>query len=173
MSARSHPPVGPVPPTAPEVERLLQRPDVVALAEQLYPHVFDKLDFEGLYGLEQTLWNLLADLGIDDLDISGPLAEELVDRAAVRALQDPTRSYSVVPFGITKAEERAVDFDETCTFCKVEQEEAEEAKARAEADAKQAAHDHANEPCGLCDDMATAWRHEHAAVLKRHGLAPP
>ncbi|MBL0218146.1 MAG: hypothetical protein IPQ07_30225 [Myxococcales bacterium] len=142
-----------------QAERTADRPDLGELTKQLYGHVMDAIDFAALFQLEQLLWSLLPDRGIHDEE--GELASQLIAEAIVRASKDPARHISFVPPGITKAEAKAVDFDEHCPFCQLE--------AAAPSDD----HDHGGEPCALCDDLARMWREEHAEVLRKRGVRSP
>ena len=141
---------------------LTERKDLAALEEQLYEHVVECIDFDALFGLEQLLWHLLDQLGLGRLDEDEGLSKQLIRRALVRAAYDPSTAFSDVPFGITKEEEKAAKFDPECPFCRYEDEHARTAKP--------AEHDHEDECCPLCDDMAAAWRKEHAEALRRAGL---
>jgi hypothetical protein len=140
--------------------------DLTDLQQQLYGHVLDKIDFDGMYGLEQLLWGLLDERDIEDED--GELAKALIVDAVIRAARDPA-SYVPVspPPGITKAEAKAVEFDEACPFCKMEADEAAYAgdPANAAAEAAEAA-----EQTALYASNARAWRARHAEALKRRGL---
>jgi len=141
---------------------LAERADLAALEEQLYGHVLDCIDFDALNGLEQLLWHLVDKLGLGDLDLEDRLSTWLIRRAMVRAAHDPSTAFTDVPFGITKAEAKAVKFDDDCPFCQYEAEHPREAESDE--------HDHDDEPCSLCDHMAREWRDKHADVLKRRGL---
>jgi hypothetical protein len=145
------------------ITALAERPELAELEEQVYDHVLECIDFDALYGLEQLLWHLVDKLGLGELDLEDGLSSWIIKRAIVRAAHDPTTSYTDVPFGITKAEAKAVKFDDDCPFCRYEAEHPREAKIDDE-------HDHDDEPCPLCDDMAREWREKHADVLKRRGL---
>jgi len=140
---------------------LAERKDLAALEEQLYEHVVDCIDFDALFGLEQLLWHLVDQLGLGRLDEEDGLSKQLIRRALVRAAYDPTTSFSDVPYGITKAEAKAARFDPECPFCQYEDEHPPEQEAE---------HDHEGESCSLCDEMAAAWREEHAEALRRRGL---
>ena len=140
---------------------LAQRPELAALEEQLYGHVLDCIDFDALNGLEQLLWHLVDKLGLGDLDLEGGLSTWMIRRAIVRAAHDPTTTFSEVPFGITKAEAKAARFDAECPFCLYEDEHPREAEDE---------HEHGDEPCPLCDDMAREWREKYADALRRRGL---
>ncbi len=147
---------------APEIETALaEREDLAALEEQLYEHVVDCIDFGALSGLEQLLWHLVDQLGLGRLDEEGDLSKQLIRRALVRAAYDPTTAFSNVPYGITKEEEKAAKFDPECPFCQYEAEHPREQDAE---------HDHDDEPCSLCDEMAREWREKHAEALRRRGL---
>jgi len=121
------------------------------LSERLYQHVLDAIDFESINGLEQMLWSMLPAIGVSDE--SGDLATAMIRGAIVRAASEPTRYCSFVPPGITKAEEKAVAFDEACPFCVLDAEQPP-------------SHDDGDEPCSLCRDMAQSWREEHADKLR-------
>jgi hypothetical protein len=135
------------------------RADLAALEQQLYGHVVDCIDFDALFGLEQLLWHLVDELGLGGLDDCGDLSKTLIRRAIVRAAHDPSTAITDVPYGITKEEERAAKFDAACPFCRYEDEHPPEGR--------DAAHDHEDESCPLCDDMARAWREQHADALRR------
>lgn len=153
-------------PSAAVEAALTERKDVAALEEQLYEHVVDCIDFDALFGLEQLLWHLVDKLGLGRLDEDEGLSKQLIRRALVRAAYDPTTAFSDVPFGITREEEKAAKFDPECPFCRYEDEQARTAKDR-EHDHED---DHEDECCPLCDDMAAAWRKQHAEALRRRGL---
>jgi hypothetical protein len=138
------------------------REQLAALERQLYGHVLECIDWNALFGLEQMLWSVLDELGIDDCEVAVDLAKAMISRAIVHASDDPATACSSVPYGITKAEAKAVSFDEACPFCQFEAEAAKRPKPEP--------HDHDEEPCGLCDDLARMWREQHADALKRHGL---
>ena len=142
--------------TKADLDKLLVRADVAALATQLYGHVLDCIDFGQLYGLEQQLWHLLAELKLDD-----DLAKALIQRAIVRAATDPATGSTDVPPGISKAEAKAADFDEGCPFCRYEAAHPHEAEADEEP-----AHGHGDDACSLCDDLANDWRKQHADALR-------
>jgi hypothetical protein len=140
---------------------LAEREDLAALEEQLYEHVVECIDFDALFGLEQLLWHLVDKLGLGRLDDESRLSKQLIRRALVRAAYDPTTSFTDVPHGITKEEEKAVKLDPECRFCQYEAEH-----PREQADG----HEHEDESCSLCDEMAREWREKHAEALKRHEL---
>jgi hypothetical protein len=134
--------------------------NINSLAECIYNHVFDAIDFEAMYRFEQVLWCLLPELGIEDED--GEVAEKLVREAIVRAASDPDRHVSHVPPGVTKAEAMAAAFDDGCPLCVLE------AARSPQADTP----DHVDGECECCDMIARDWRAEHAEVLARAGLGP-
>src|SRR3954462_14818614 len=87
------------------------------LADRVYGHVLDAIDFGKIYGIEQVLWCLLPD------DEGGALAHELVTDALIRAATSPERACDFgPPPGITKAEAKAVAFDPDCPLCRAEAE---------------------------------------------------
>ncbi|MDQ3364633.1 MAG: hypothetical protein M3680_04315, partial [Myxococcota bacterium] len=147
-------------------------PELRAIAQQLYGHVVDSIDFVRLYGFEQLLWSVLHERGIDDPE--GEVARQLLVDVVTRAAGDPASYFPISPpHGITKEEAKAVEFDDDCPFCKMEAEEAA----------------HAASPEGIADELAwqaelenmgkafassaRAWREQHADALARRGLAPP
>jgi hypothetical protein len=67
-----------------------------------------------------------------------------------------------VPFGITKAEEKAAAFDAGCPFCVLEAARPELGDA----------DEHVDGECACCDMMARDWRAQHAEELARAGLGP-
>jgi hypothetical protein len=136
--------------------------ELTALEDHLYKHVVECIDFDKLFGLEQLLWHLVDDLGHGALDEDAGLSHWLIRRAIVRAAHDPSTTCSDVPYGITKEEERAARFDAACPFCRYEAEHPFEDDE----------HDHDEEPCQLCDELARAWRAEHADALRRRGPLP-
>jgi hypothetical protein len=140
---------------------LAERPELAALEEQLYGHVLDCIDFDALYGLEQLLWHLVDKVGLGALDLDDRLSSWMIRRAIVRAAHDPTTSFTDVPFGIMKAEAKAARFDAECPFCRYEDEHPGD---------KEDEHEHGGDDCSLCDDMARAWREQHAGALRRAGL---
>jgi hypothetical protein len=149
---------------APELEAALaEREDLAALEEQLYEHVVECIDFDALFGLEQLLWHLVDKIGLGRLDEESGLSKQLIRRALVRAAYDPSTSFTDVPLGITKEEEKAVKFDPECPFCQYEAEHPREA------DDPDNAHEH-DDDCSLCDEMAREWGEKHAEALKLHGL---
>ena len=119
------------------------RPELTILEEQLFGHVLDCVDLDALFGIEQLLWGLIDRAGVGDDD--GDIANEMIARAFARVGRDPARHISDVPYGITKAEIKAVRFDPDCPFCQFEAEQT--------ARVADAAHDHGDEPCALCDDL--------------------
>jgi len=136
------------------------------LEDQLYNHVVDKLDFVGLYQLEQLLWGLLDLRGIHDED--GELAKTLIVDAVTRAVRDPASYFpSSPPPGITEAEAKAVAFEEACPFCTMEANHAAYLADPANAAAEAA---DAAEMVALAEPAARAWRARHAEVLARRGL---
>ena len=143
---------------------IVQRPELTALAARLYEHVVESIDFDALSGLEQLLWGLLDQMGLGALDDELGLSRWLISRALITAAHDPSTAMSDVPFGITKEEERAARFDADCPFCRYDDERSRDA------DGDDGAHEHDDEPCPLCDDMARAWREQHADALRRRGL---
>ena len=126
------------------------------LRECLYNHVMDAIDWSKLYGYEQMLWSLLPELGVKDDE--GEAAETMIRECVVRAASDPMRMISDVPFGITDAERRAVEYDDGCVFCR--------------ADAVASKHEHVDD-CPCCADMAADWREKHQAVLRKAKLWRP
>lgn len=141
---------------------IARSPELRALETQLYGHVLECIDFDGLFGLEQLLWHLIDKLGFDELGLHDGLSKALIQRAIMRAARDPSTSFSDVPFGITKAEAKAAKFDPECPFCQYEAEHPREAS--------DAEHEHDDEPCSLCDEMAREWHEKHADALRRRGL---
>lgn len=141
---------------------LAERADLQALEEQLYGHVLECIDFAALDGLEQLLWHLVDTLGLGDLDLDDRLSTWLIRRALVRAAYDPATTFTDVPYGITKAEAKAVRFDPGCPFCRYEDEHPRERE--------DAEHEHAGDDCSLCDELARGWRAKHAEVLRSRGL---
>ncbi|MBA3460441.1 MAG: hypothetical protein H0T46_10800 [Deltaproteobacteria bacterium] len=123
-----------------------------ALGDQVYEHVIDAIDFTALYQLEQMLWSLVGD-GPDE-----HTAQQLITDALARVAKDERRYCSFVPLGITKAEEKAASYDDSCPLCRMEAQSPPESE-----------HDHEGE-CSLCDDMAREWRAENAEALRRFGL---
>jgi hypothetical protein len=98
-----------------------RRAKLADLEEQLYGHVLDAIDFDALFQLEQLLWGLIDQRGIDDQD--GELADSLIVDAINRAAHDDARHCTIAPPpGMTEAETRAARFDEACPFCRVEKE---------------------------------------------------
>jgi len=144
---------------------IVRSPELTALATQLYEHVVDAIDFDALSVLEQLLWGLLDRMGLGAADDELGLSRWLISRALITAAHDPSTSMSDVPFGITKAEERAAKFDEACPFCQYEAEHPRQDEGDGE-------HDHGGDECELCDDMAREWRAKHADQLRRAGLVP-
>lgn len=144
---------------------IASKPELTALADQLYKHVLDCIDFDALFQLEQVSWGVLHQMGLSALDDDLGISGSLISRALIIAAHDPSRCISDVPHGITKAEACAARFDASCPFCRYEDELRRER-------AEPAAHDHAEEACPMCDDMARAWRTEHADQLRRAGLLP-
>lgn len=124
--------------------------DRVALVEQVYEHVIDAIDFTALYQLEQMLWQLV-DEGPDDRT-----SQQLITDALSRVANDERRYCSFVPAGITKAEELAASYDDSCPLCRMLAQSPPEPE-----------HDHEGE-CELCDDMAREWRAENADALRRY-----
>jgi hypothetical protein len=129
------------------------------LTTRLYNHVFQTIDFGAIYMFEQMLWSLLPELGIRDEE--GEVAATMIRDAIIKAASDPMRNISDVPYGITKEEEKAVNFEEDCFFCVYE------AKNPRENDA------YVDGECACCDSVAQDWREQHADVLKKHGVPPP
>lgn len=134
-------------------------PALSVLEERLYKHVVDCIDFDALFGLEQLLWHAVERLGHGALDNETGLSHRLIERALTRAALDPWNAFKDVPFGITKAEERAVRFDRECLFCKYEEQAADDAAPEKE-------HDHGGDACSLCDAVARDWRAQHADKLR-------
>lgn len=131
-----------------------------ALADCVYNHVFDAIDFDAISRFQQILCGLLDEVGIQDED--GELAETIIRDSIVRAASDPQRHIRRVPFGITKAEEAAVEFDPGCPLCVLE------AARPPQSDTPE----HVDGECECCDMMAREWRAEHAEVLARAGVGP-
>lgn len=131
--------------------------NVEVLRECLYNHVMDAIDWGKLDSYEQMLWSLLPELGIGD--DAGEAAEAMIRECVVRAASDPMRTISEVPFGITDAERRAVEYDDGCVFC------------RSDA-AASSSGDHGDD-CPCCADMAAEWREKNQAVLRKAGLWRP
>ena len=132
---------------------------VEALRECLYNHVMEAIDWGKIDGYEQMLWSLLPQLGVEDDD--GEAAEAMIRECVVRAASDPMRNLSDVPFGVTEAERRAVEYDDGCVFCR--------------ANAASCGDDEHVDDCPCCADMAADWRAKHQAVLRKAGLwrVPP
>ncbi len=133
--------------------------NVEMLRECLYNHVMDAIDWGKIYGYEQMLWSLLPELGVKDDE--GEAAEAMIRECVIRAASDPMRIVSEVPFGISDAERRAVEYDDGCVFCR--------------ADAQNAGDGEHVDDCPCCADMAADWRAKHEAVLRKAGLwrVPP
>ena len=127
--------------------------DLEALAEQVNEHIHHAIDWDAVFRIEQMLWSLLPD------DPDGRQAMQLVTDAFAHAATSEARvGVSDVPYGITREEEKAAAFDESCPLCLIE------AQAPPEPE-----HDHEGE-CALCDDMAREWRAENAEARRRYGL---
>ena len=136
------------------------------LEDQLYNHVVDKIDFVGLYQLEQLLWGLLDLRGIDDAH--GELAKALIVDAVARAVRDPASYFPLrPPPGVTEAEANAVAYEDACPFCTMEADHAADDAAPATVAAEDAA---AAELRALYAGEASAWRARHAGALARRGL---
>jgi len=148
-----------------------ERAELAELEQQLEGHVRNAIDFVALYQLEQLLWGLLDQRGIDDEQ--GELAKALLVDAVIRAARDPASYFPIrPPPGITEAEARAVEVEDACPFCQVEVTQAayDADPANIAAEAAEAAELEA-----LWAPQARAWREKHAEVLARRGLAvrPP
>lgn len=128
-----------------------------ALRECLYNHVMDAIDWDRVHRYEQMLWSLLPELGVDDDE--GEKAEAMIRECVVRAASDPMRTVSEVPFGITDAERRAVEYDDGCVFCRADTVAGNDGE-------------HVDD-CPCCMDMAADWRAKHEAVLRKAGLWRP
>lgn len=127
------------------------------LRECLYNHIMDAIDWGKIHGYEQMLWSLLPELGVDDDE--GEAAEAMIRECVIRAASDPMRNISEVPYGITDAERRAVEYDDGCVFCRAD---------RANGNGEEHVDD-----CPCCMDMAADWRAKHEAVLRKAGLWRP
>ena len=129
-----------------------------AVADALYNHVLEAIDFDALSDLEQTLWSVLGAAGIEDK--IGDLSTRMMREALLRIADDPDRNVTTVPSGITKAEAKAAAFDDGCPFCVSE----------AARPPPPEMPDHVAGECECCDMMARDWRAEHADALARAGL---
>jgi hypothetical protein len=139
----------------------LTLPSVASLDELrqcLYSHVMEAIDWGKIHGYEQMLWSLLPELGHDDDE--GELAEAMIRECVVRAASDPMRNFSEVPYGITEAERKAVEYDDGCVFC------------RADAVSGDGDEEHVDD-CPCCADLAADWRAQHETVLRKAGLWRP
>lgn len=135
-------------------------PKLIAIAERMYQHVADCIDWGALSGIEELLWHVLEQAGFGRLDDESGLSRRMIEHALIRAAQDPWARFRDVPYGITKQEERAVRFDPDCLFC-VAEDQAADNPSTASAD-----HDHEDDDCSLCDQLALDWRQQHAAKLQ-------
>jgi hypothetical protein len=129
------------------------------LERQLFAHVRELGDLRNLSGLEQVVFEVLADeLGqILAMDLS----RILVAHAVERVIHDPGRDISSVPHGISRAERFAAFFEAGCPFCEAKVDLEPEAEADVEDD------------CPCCDMLVREWRAEHAAALRQFGDAKP
>jgi hypothetical protein len=145
-----------------------QHQAVRELTDQLYGHVVRTIHAGALDGLEQQLAMALHDRGVrdDDLTLTPVILADLLGRFA----HDPARGIRFVPAGITDDEIIAASYTETCPFCR---HDLAAAKHRAR-------HGHGPEPddeawdtemLALHAGAAARWREEHAAALRRFGLA--
>ena len=129
-----------------------------AVADALYNHVLEAIDFSALSDVEQMLWSVLDAAGIEDE--AGDLSARMMREAFLRIANDPARNITTVPFGITKEEAKAAAFDDGCPFCVME----------AARPPRSETSDHVEGECACCDMMASEWRAEHADALARAGL---
>lgn len=139
---------------------LAKSPELSTLESRLYKHVLDCIDFDALNGLEQMLWFAVDKLGHGALDLEASLSHRLIERALIRAALDIENTFTDVPYGITKAEQRAVRFDPDCLFCEYDEQRSDEPEQPG------GGHDHEDDPCPLCDDMVREWRARHADQLR-------
>ena len=144
-----------------EIESVLSRtPELKELEAQLFGHVLDCIDFDRLHMFEQLLWGLVDELDVGKLDEEGRLSGAMMSRAIVRAANDPARYCNDVPPGVTQEEARAARFDPECPFCRYEDEQVANTRDDDDDDCE----------CDLCDELARAWRAEHAGALRRRGV---
>lgn len=129
-----------------------------AVADALYDHVLEAIDLDALSNVEQMLWSVLGAAGV--VDDTGDLAARMMRDAILRLANDAGRNISSVPPGVTKAEAKAVAFDDGCPFCVLE----------AAQPAPSEATDHVEDECECCDLMAREWRAENSEALARAGL---
>ena len=140
------------------------------LEQKLYGHVLDAIDFGVIGGLETQLYGLLCDLEIDD-ELALDLSKLVISRALERAIEDTSRYCNFgAPEGVSKAEVRAVAFDESCVFCVAEAADAAYASENPD-DGEDHGHGE-TESCALCDDLVRMWRKQNAEKLRKHGLGP-
>ncbi len=135
------------------------------LERHVHEHVFQTINFGALGGIEEQLFSLLTERDIPD-QVALDLSKLMVTRAIERTCDDAGRYMTSVPYGITEAERKAVEFDDDCPFCEAEAHTAAYVKAHA-------GEQRVEEPCGCCDDVADSWRAKHAETLRKHGLGPP
>jgi hypothetical protein len=89
MSAKQHPP-GSAPGSAPGPAPLIAPHQAAVLLDQLiYEQVFECIDLEALYRVEQSLAMIVADF---DRERAADLAKAIIDRALLR-IPDDVRSY--------------------------------------------------------------------------------
>jgi hypothetical protein len=138
------------------------------LEKQLYGHVLAAIDLDALSGLgEHLTLHLMEHFELDD-HLAMDLADQVMNTALRRVIDDPSRQMSFgAPDGITQAEKDAVAFDETCPFCLAARQDRERAKARTGADEPE------EEYCACCEMVRESWREKHALVLAKAGLGPP
>jgi len=131
-----------------------------ALADRLYKHVVDCIDFGALSGVEEMLWHAIDHAGLGALDNQENVSRRMIQHALSRAIHDPWSWVRETPYGITKQEERAVRFDADCWFC-IAEEHASDALPSPSVVATES-DDH----CASCDELVREWRERHATQLE-------
>jgi hypothetical protein len=144
-----------------------QHQAVRELTDQLYGHVVRTIDAGAVDALEQMLATALHDRGVrHDHALTAVILADLLGRFA----HDPSRGLRAAPAGITDDEIVAATYTETCPFCRHDLAVAE----------RRARHGRGPDPDDEAWDQelleldaaaATRWREEHAAALRRFGLA--
>lgn len=145
-----------------------QRAGIAVLADRIFGHVLRVVMLERLYMIEQIVWGELSRLGLEDE--SGDLATALVAEALHRVGYSTERCASTIPEGISDDEVLAAEYDDDCVFCRCEVADMTyRLSGRKCHDLQRDAED--KDLRRFRGQAAKAWRADHAAALRRFGLA--
>lgn len=140
---------------------------VADLADRIFGHMLRVVDLDRLYQIEQCLWSELDRLDMDDE--SGDLATALLAEALHRVGYRPERHANMIPDGISDDEVIAAEYDDDCLMCRNDAADMEHRLSGQRCGDQRAVED--KDLRNFMEGAAKAWRVQHAAALRRFGLA--